>query len=60
MPVPHSCHAAHMTVRGAADVQAVDLGPLTHGTAQWPAFIAARIWFDSFPAQWSGRTHRAD
>ena len=41
--------ASHMTARGAADVQAVDLGPLTHGTAQWPAFIAARIWFDSFP-----------
>ena len=41
--------AQWMTARGAADVQAVDLGPLGHGPAQWPAFIAARIWFDSFP-----------
>jgi pimeloyl-ACP methyl ester carboxylesterase len=34
---------------GAADVDTVNLGPLNHGTAQWPAFIAARKWFDTFP-----------
>jgi fermentation-respiration switch protein FrsA (DUF1100 family) len=40
--------ALHMTARGAGDVQAVDVGPVTHGGAQWPAFIAARAWFDTF------------
>ena len=46
--------AARMSARGAADVQAVDLGPLNHGAAQWPAFIAARIWFDSLPGPAAG------
>jgi hypothetical protein len=40
---------------GAADVQAVELvglkgEALAHGTAQWPAYIAARRWFDTFAA----------
>ena len=34
---------------GATDVDTVNLGPLNHGTAQWPAYIGARKWFDSFP-----------
>jgi pimeloyl-ACP methyl ester carboxylesterase len=50
-----------MRARGALDVDAIQLvglngEALTHGTAQWPAYIAARRWFDTFPA----RTHDAD
>jgi hypothetical protein len=41
---------ARMRELGAPDVQAVNLGPLDHGTAQVPAVIAARQWFDTFPA----------
>jgi pimeloyl-ACP methyl ester carboxylesterase len=33
---------------GAQDVDTVNLGALSHGAAQWPAFIAARKWFDTF------------
>jgi hypothetical protein len=40
---------ARMRELGAQNVDTVNLGPLTHGTAQWPAFIDARKWFDSFP-----------
>jgi hypothetical protein len=44
-----------MRARGAMDVDAIELvglkgEALTHGTAQWPAYIAARRWFDTFPA----------
>jgi hypothetical protein len=35
---------------GAADVDTVNLGPLNHGPAQWPAYIGARKWFGTFPA----------
>ena len=44
-----------MLARGALDVDAIELlrdingKPPTHGTAQWPAYIAARRWFDTFP-----------
>jgi hypothetical protein len=39
---------------GAPDIDAIELvglsgEPLTHATAQWPAYIAARRWFDTFP-----------
>ena len=37
-----------MRLRGAADVAAVNLGALSHGGAQWPAYKSARAWFDSF------------
>jgi pimeloyl-ACP methyl ester carboxylesterase len=40
---------ARMRELGAQNVDTVNLGPLNHGTAQWPAFIDARKWFDSFP-----------
>jgi pimeloyl-ACP methyl ester carboxylesterase len=35
---------------GAQDVDTVNLGPLNHVPAQWPAFIAAKTWFNTFPA----------
>jgi hypothetical protein len=43
-----------MRARGAPDVDAIELHDpsgkaLTHGTAQWPSYIAARRWFDTFP-----------
>jgi hypothetical protein len=41
---------ARMNELGAPDVEAVNLGPLTHGAAQPFAVVAARRWFDSFPA----------
>jgi hypothetical protein len=41
---------ARMQELGAPDVLAVNVGPLSHGPAQLPAFIAARKWFDSFAA----------
>jgi pimeloyl-ACP methyl ester carboxylesterase len=41
---------ARMRDLGAQNVDTVNLGPLSHGAAQWPAFINARKWFDSFPA----------
>jgi hypothetical protein len=41
---------ARMRELGAQSVDTVNLGPLSHGGAQWPAFINARKWFDSFPA----------
>jgi pimeloyl-ACP methyl ester carboxylesterase len=41
---------ARMRELGAQNVDTVNLGPLSHAAAQWPAFIGARKWFDSFPA----------
>lgn len=45
---------ARMQELGARDVQAIKLfglhgEALTHGLAQWHAYIAARRWFDTFP-----------
>ena len=40
---------ARMRNLGAENVDTVNLGRLTHASAQWPAFIDARKWFDSFP-----------
>jgi hypothetical protein len=39
---------ARMRELGAQNVDTVNLGALNHGTAQWPAFINAKRWFDSF------------
>jgi hypothetical protein len=39
--------AARMQALGAT-VDAVDVGPLSHGAAVIPAFIGAREWFDTF------------
>ena len=44
-----------MSALGAPDVQAVKLigvngEALAHGATQWPAYIAARRWFNTFPA----------
>jgi dienelactone hydrolase len=52
--VPHQnalAAEARMRERGATDVSAVSVGHLSHGAAQWPSFIAARQWFDTFPAR---------
>ncbi len=43
-----------MRARGAQNVDAIPLvglkgEALTHGLAQWPAYIGARRWFDTFP-----------
>jgi hypothetical protein len=40
---------ARMRELGAQNVETVNLGALSHTGAQWPAFIDARKWFDSFP-----------
>jgi hypothetical protein len=37
-----------MRALGASDVQAVSLGPLSHGDAVLPAFKAAKAWFGTF------------
>ena len=41
---------SRMRELGAQNVDTVNLGPLSHAGAQWPAFIEARKWFNTFPA----------
>lgn len=43
-------HIAAEFMRGlSAPVEVVPLSGLNHAAAQWPAYISARKWFDSFP-----------
>ena len=46
-PVNSTFTAQRMQALGAADVEAVNLGPYTHGEAIIPAFVAAAEWFAS-------------
>jgi hypothetical protein len=41
--------AAGMHALGADNVEVWPLAGLNHTTAQWPAYISARKWFDTFP-----------
>ena len=40
-----------MREMGAADVQVVSWPGLNHTAAQWPSYISARRWFDTFPVR---------
>ena len=55
LPMNTTIALERMSALGAPDVQAVRLvgvrgEPLAHGPAQWPAYIAARRWFNTFAA----------